>query len=425
MKRGLFWFRNDLRLADNYALSEAVKECDEIVPVYILEEKWLGQDRWGFTRTEQFRLKFLLESIQDLKSHLSEKGSDLIFDRGNSIQLIKELAKKYECDSIFASKEYTPEEIKIEEEISKVFDLNLYHNSTLFHPKDVPFSIEKTPDIFTSFRKKAEKFSKVREVIPSPIKIKSPKFQNLQNPDFEELIFSNKIEDKRAVLQFKGGATEAWKRLDHYFWKSKCLSKYKETRNGLVGTDYSSKFSPWLANGSISPRQIYDEVLKYEDEIEKNQSTYWMIFELLWRDYFKFMAMKYGSKIFFKGGIQNRNILFRNNPKNFQKWATGTTSDPFVDANMRELLNTGWMSNRGRQNVGSYLVHQLKEDWRKGAAWFESLLIDYDPTSNYGNWMYVAGVGNDPRDRVFNMKTQAKRYDPNGDFQKLWLGSRK
>ena len=103
---------------------------------------------------------------------------------------------------------------------------------------------------------------------------------------------------------------------------------------------------------------------------------------------------------------------------------SGNTGDPFVDANMRELLFTGWMSNRGRQNVASYLVHQMKQDWRKGAAWFESLLIDYDPASNYGNWMYAAGVGNDPRDRVFNTKRQAAMYDKDGKFQQLWLNKK-
>jgi deoxyribodipyrimidine photo-lyase len=421
MQRGLFWFRNDLRLADNYALTEAIKDCDELIPVYILEEKWLEEDRWGIKRTGDFRLKFLIESIQDLKGHLGEKGSELVYQIGNSETLIPELAEKHQCNAVYASKEYAHEEVKMEQKISEKIELNLFHNATLFHPEDVPFSIEKTPDVFTSFRKKAEKYAKVRAVISSPEKINTPKLKDLKNPSLDDFELPENIFDKRAVLPFKGGSTEAWKRLDHYFWDTKCLSEYKETRNGLVGADYSSKFSPWLANGAISPRQIYEEVLQYEEDIEKNSSTYWMIFELLWRDYFKFMAMKYGRKIFFKGGIQDRNINFKDNRKNFKKWTHGETGDAFVDANMKELLNTGWMSNRGRQNVGSYLVHKLKEDWRKGAAWFESLLIDYDPTSNYGNWMYVAGVGNDPRDRVFNTQLQAKRYDPQGEFRRMWL----
>jgi deoxyribodipyrimidine photo-lyase len=131
--------------------------------------------------------------------------------------------------------------------------------------------------------------------------------------------------------------------------------------------------------------------------------------------------MKYGRKIFLPGGIQDKKAAWKQQPKVFRKWAYGETGDDFVDANMKELLYTGFMSNRGRQNVASYFVHRLKQDWRLGAAWFESLLIDYDVSSNYGNWMYAAGVGNDPRDRVFNTQKQADRYDPESAYRDLWL----
>jgi deoxyribodipyrimidine photo-lyase len=189
----------------------------------------------------------------------------------------------------------------------------------------------------------------------------------------------------------------------------------------MIGADYSSKFSPWLAHGCISARAIYHEVEKYEEEVEKNKSTYWLKFELLWRDFFKFTAMRYGSKIFFPEGIKEESRTWKYNPKTVRKWIEGETGDEFVDANMKELKLTGFMSNRGRQNVASYLVHRLNQDWRAGAAWFESMLIDYDVTSNYGNWIYAAGVGNDPRDRVFNTKRQADMYDKDGAFRNLWL----
>jgi deoxyribodipyrimidine photo-lyase len=209
----------------------------------------------------------------------------------------------------------------------------------------------------------------------------------------------------------------------HYFWKTDAVASYKETRNGLIGADYSTKFSAWLANGCISPRTIFHEVDRYETERTANASTYWVKFELLWRDYFKFVAMKHGRKIFLLGGIQDKHRKVRQNSAVFKQWTQGQTGDDFVDANMRELLHTGFMSNRGRQNVASYLVHQLNLDWRMGAAWFESLLIDYDVCSNYGNWIYAAGVGNDPRDRVFNTKKQAGMYDKDGVYRDLWLSS--
>jgi len=189
----------------------------------------------------------------------------------------------------------------------------------------------------------------------------------------------------------------------------------------LVGADFSSKFSPWLANGSISARTIYWKVKQFEKEHYKNQSTYWLIFELIWRDYFKYISLKHETHIFKIGGILNKNYQWNTNKALVQKWINGETQSAFVNANMIELKKTGWMSNRGRQNVASFFAKDLKLDWRIGAAYFESLLIDYDVHSNYGNWMYVSGVGNDPRDRKFNVALQAERYDGLGKFQKLWL----
>ena len=175
-----------------------------------------------------------------------------------------------------------------------------------------------------------------------------------------------------------------------------------------------------MANGSISSRQIYWEIIDYEKEVKKNQSTYWLIFELIWRDYFKYIALKHQDAIFHLGGILNKDYHWDTADAKVNSWIEGTTREPFVNANMIELNKTGWMSNRGRQNVASYFAKDLLLDWRIGAAYFESQLIDYDVHSNYGNWMYVAGVGNDPRDRKFNVRFQAERYDEGGKFQRLW-----
>jgi len=225
----------------------------------------------------------------------------------------------------------------------------------------------------------------------------------------------------KTAFPFLGGENEALKRLDNYFFETKKVAFYKKTRNGLVGTDYSTKFSAWLANGSISAKTIYWKIKKFEAEFGANQSTYWVIFELIWRDYFKYISLKYNNKIFKIGGILDKNYQWYTYQKDINKWINGETKDDFVNANMIELKQTGWMSNRGRQNVASYFAKELLLDWRIGAAYFESVLIDYDVHSNYGNWMYVAGVGNDPRDRKFNTKLQAERYDSKYKFRKLWL----
>jgi deoxyribodipyrimidine photo-lyase len=206
-------------------------------------------------------------------------------------------------------------------------------------------------------------------------------------------------------------------RIREYFWETKNILKYKQTRNGLIGPSYSTKFSPWLAFGCISSRYILSEVQRFEAEVQENDSTYWVWFELLWRDYFRLVAMKFGNEIFKETGITRGSkttatpkwIQGQEGKRRFEAWSQGTTGVPFVDANMRELKATGFMSNRGRQNVASYLVKDLQVDWRMGAEWFESNLLDYDPCSNYGNWLYIAGLGNDPReDRYFNVIKQAK-----------------
>jgi len=221
---------------------------------------------------------------------------------------------------------------------------------------------------------------------------------------------------------YKGGETEGNKRLKSYLWERGLLDTYKETRNGMLGDAYSTKLSAWLAIGALSPRKVYEEVKQYEQERIRNKSTYWLIFELLWRDYFRFIAKKYGIRLFQVSGIQDKGIDYRNDIAIFERWKNGETGVPFIDANMRELNASGFMSNRGRQNVASFLIKDLKVNWTWGAAYFESLLIDYDVCSNWGNWNYIAGVGNDPReDRYFNIMSQAKRYDPQGRYVRHWI----
>ena len=212
--------------------------------------------------------------------------------------------------------------------------------------------------------------------------------------------------------------------MNQWIWERDCLKDYKETRNGMVGADYSSKLSPWLSIGCISAVEVYWEIKKYEEERLANDSTYWLFFELLWREFFRFVARRYGPQIFQRNGIKESDEKKTlGDPKTFKRWKEGRTPNAFVNANMIELKKTGWMSNRGRQNVASYLVHDLGQDWLAGARHFEEHLIDYDPCSNYGNWMYLGGVGNDPRpNRAFNLEKQAEYYDPDHKFQNLWLG---
>ena len=323
-------------------------------------------------------------------------------------------------------KEWTSEEVTVFSDLKKVVStdviFNTYYDQFLHHPYDVDMPFSDIPQVFTNFRKHAEKQSDIRlSVINNPSEPIDTIKNKTQIPKLEDLGFNDFETHINSAFPFKGGESEATKRLNNYFFETKKLGFYKKTRNGLIGTDFSSKFSPWLANGSISARTIYWQIKTFEKEHYKNQSTYWLIFELIWRDYFKYISLKHGNSIFKIGGILKKEYKWNNDKDLVQKWIKGETKSSFVNANMIELKKTGWMSNRGRQNVASFFSKDLKLDWRIGAAYFESLLIDYDVHSNYGNWMYVSGVGNDPRDRKFNVKLQAERYDGNRKFQKLWL----
>ncbi|AQG81812.1 DASH family cryptochrome [Spirosoma montaniterrae] len=436
MKRILYWFRNDLRLHDNEGFARAVADADAVLPVFVFDLRWFkDHNELGFTKTGVYRTNFLIEAVTDLRRSLQANGADLIIRVGNPATVLADLAETIGAEAIYASKEVTQEETDVESDLSKQLkplniDIELFWQSTLYHVRDLPFSVAKLPDVFSQFRNKIEKYANVRDLVPTPGKVRlSPDSAGMPVspgpvPTLATLGFSGDIvADVRAAVPFKGGETVALTRLMQYVWEKDLIRTYKETRNGMLGEDYSSKFSAWLSMGCLSPRQVYWEVQRYEQERVKNDSTYWLIFELIWRDFFRFVALRYGTRLFKPSGIRHdMTKKWRRDRDLFLRWAEGETGIPFIDANMRELNATGFMSNRGRQNVGSFLVKDLGIDWTWGAAYFESLLVDYDPCSNWGNWNYVAGVGNDPReDRYFNIYSQATRYDEQGQYVKHWL----
>ena len=428
IKNALVWFKTDLRIEDNETLLRAIAQSEKILPVYCFDEAHFETTPYGFKKTGAFRAQFLLESLEDLDAQLRTLGSGLRIVMGKPEVEIPKLVQEYKAQKVFAKREVAFEEIQTEKRVrTELFklrcELETFSTSTLYHAEDLPFSIKDIPDVFTNFRKKTEKDSEIRQPFSTPTKINSPEISPLELPTLEALGLIKNTIDSRAVLQFKGGESEALQRLNHYFFETQCLSTYKETRNGMVGADYSSKFSPWLALGCISPRFIYAEILKYEKQFGANDSTYWLVFELLWRDFFRFMFKKYQTKFFLYEGIKTEKVNSKSlNEKLLSQWINGTTPSDFINANMLELQQTGFMSNRGRQNVASYFCNEMNMDWRFGAAFFEDQLIDYDVCSYWGNWAYLAGVGNDPRGhRYFNIEKQAADYDKKKSFRKLWL----
>jgi deoxyribodipyrimidine photo-lyase len=428
MKKGVVWFRNDLRLKDNEALHRAYVQNDIIYPVFIFDPRQFGDTDLGFKKTGGIRAQFLVESVSSLRDSLKKKGANLIIRIGLPEVILPELVKEVGAQVLYCSKESPTEEKKVEtllEENLRHMHIRMetYWQHTLFHEEDVPWPIRQVPEVFTSFRKETEKTVAVRDEFPEPGQISQTNdIDPGAMPTLNDLDILKEKADPRQVIKFTGGEEAAWKRLDYYFWESDLLRNYKYTRNGLLGGDYSSKLSPWLSLGCISPRSIYFEIKRYEELRKKNVSTYWLFFELLWRDFFRFMSKKHGNRIFLVNGLSELKISYSEDMQVFETWKNGKTGEPFVDANMKELLLTGYMSNRGRQNTASYLMHDLGINWTWGASWFENRLVDYDPSSNWLNWAYIAGVGNDPKNgRKFNIESQAERYDPKGKYVSYWL----
>lgn len=428
IKNALVWFKTDLRIQDNETLIKAIAQSEKIIPIYCFDEAHFETTPYGFKKTGSFRAQFLLESLQDLDAQLRTLGSGLRIVMGKPEVEIPKLVHEYKAQKVFAKREVAFEERqtekKVQDELFKLrCELEKVSTSTLYHAEDLPFSIKDIPDVFSNFRKKTEKDSEIRAPFEAPTKINSPEIRLLELPTLDALGLTKTSIDSRGVLPFKGGESEAIRRLNHYFYDTQCLSSYKETRNGMVGADYSSKFSAWLALGCISARFIHAEIKKFEIQFGANDSTYWLVFELLWRDFFRFMFKKHQTKFFSFAGIKTDKVNSKSlNEKLLSQWINGATPSDFINANMLELQQTGFMSNRGRQNVASYFCNELNMDWRIGAAYFEEQLIDYDVCSNWGNWAYLAGVGNDPRGhRYFNIEKQATDYDKNKTFRKLWL----
>lgn len=426
MKTGLVWFRNDLRSEDNVSLSRAIQDCDRVIGIYCFDPRQFVVGDSGFKKTEKYRAQFLIETVANLRYNLGKLNISLVVAHDLPEKLIPQLAAEQDISALYSQKEWTEEENKVTVAVEAAINIPhcTQYDQFLFHPDDIPFeSVQDIPQVFTKFRKKCEKESSVRDKQPENQKLPESNLieEASQIPILEELGLESFEKDSRTAFPWEGGQDAAWERLNDYFWNTEKLAYYKKTRNGLVGKDYSSKFSAWLANGAISARQIYWEVKRFESQVKKNQDTYWLIFELIWRDYFKYVSLKHGNDLFKIGGILHKEYDWKHNDKAQRDWINGNTKYDFVNANMVELKETGWMSNRGRQNVASFWAKEQEQDWRIGAAYFESMLIDYDVHSNWGNWMYNAGVGNDPRDRRFNIERQAQMYDESGKFVRLWL----
>jgi deoxyribodipyrimidine photo-lyase len=440
--RTIVWFRGtDLRLHDNEVVSRAVEsirrnKTADVVPVFCYDPRWFCESKFrsGSVKTGPYRAQFLMESVQNLKENLLRIGSDLIVASGPPEDHIPKLVPQGWSCTVYAQKEVTSEEIAAEKAVKNALprfsSLELVWGSTLYHVDDLNFDVyHAMPTVFTPFRQKVENGATVRQTLPSPAngdlgRIPGDVPVPLPPTTIEQLPASIPLQtparDPRSAFTLPGGEAAALGRLKYYLFDSHLVSKYFEIRNGMLGSDYSTKLAPALAHGCISPRFIYESIQTYEKQHISNKSTYWVIFELVWRDYFKFYALSQGNSIFYRDGPAGKHRAWDTDREKFQRWKDGKTGWPLVDANMRELAATGFMSNRGRQNVASFLCLDLNLDWRLGADYFETMLLDYDVASNWGNWVAAAGLTGG-RVNKFNIVKQSKDYDKEGEYIRHWV----
>lgn len=389
---------------------------------------------WGFERISEHRQQFLRDALRDLRQQLEQLGSDLLelqvpqASSSGAVDLVVNLTHHLGIQTIYCEVIEAPEEMQVLTALRQAgLTVHAKLESTMIAMRDLPFAPDTMPDQFTQFRNKIEK---AKYLFTEPVLAPSyiPPLPN----DFKR---SELISGAQTPIQptghphssfphyldaYRGGTSTAVAHLKQYLGRALPHS-YKATRNQLHGLDYSSKLSPWLALGCISARSIMRELKQFESEQGANEGSYWLWFELLWRDYFRILHLKYGKQLYCAGGL-NQSEKPIHNARGFEHWCSGTTGESIVDAGMRELKATGYLSNRLRQVVASYLIYDLHSDWRAGAAWFEAQLLDYDVYSNQGNWLYIAGRGTDPRGgRRFNPQKQAQDHDANGSYRALWL----
>jgi deoxyribodipyrimidine photo-lyase len=417
-KTGVFWFTNDLRLHDNPALMQATLLVDQLLCVYVIDHAWQSSSQYSQAKVSQNSRRFLYESLNDLANSLKKIGQSLVVFQSATAPILDNLITQLGASDIFRSENAGWYENLAWNELknnNKGLNFHSVDSHTLYNSVTLPFSLADLPESFTQFKKAMSDIE-----LPTPISKPTflPPRPSVDLPEF------TKFEKEPTVSPFRGGESQGLAHLADYFTTEK-PTFYKDVRNAIDGWDNSCKFSPWLANGCLSVREVIAVLSDYEKNIAANESTYWIYFELLWREYFQWYAHKNGSKLFSLTGIKRLSTLTSFYPERFQKWINGSTPYPLVNACMNELAQTGYLSNRGRQIVASCLVNELAMDWRYGAAYFEQVLVDYDVASNWGNWQYLAGVGADTRDkRHFNLEKQTQQFDPDSRYIHLWNGDK-
>ena len=396
----IWWIRRDLRLTDNPTLQAAL-EAGSVIPAFILDP--------AFSPSSPRRKDFLYEGLHALDKNLHTRGSYLVVHSGKPLGALKRLLAETKAEAIFAEEDFTPYATKRDEQIARHLPLNLVQGQTVHHPRSV-LKADSTPyTVYTPYSKiwKARLPSRLK-LFPAPEQISTP-----------VRIPSEPLPKYGVSPLFPAGEPEALVRLEEFLHQ--CIYVYNENRDrmDLEGT---SALSPYLRFGMLGLRQAVSAAQKSIAEKRSAGAEVWLN-ELIWREFYIQILYHFPHvrSTAFHSALAN--IPWRNDETEFEAWKNGQTGVPIVDAGMRQLREIGWMHNRARMIVASYLVKDLLINWQWGEAWFMENLLDGDLAANNGGWQWTAGTGTDaaPYFRIFNPILQSTKFDPNGDYIRRWV----
>lgn len=401
-------FRRDLRLFDNTALNAALQSSKNVIPCFIFDKRQIENNIYK----SQNSIQFMVESLRELENTIKSKNGKLFFFYGIAEEIVEKLLKQLPIRAVFLNRDYTPFSCIRDKKIENIcnqfsVDFHAYADALLHEPEEILKKNQEPYTIFSHYFRAASSFI-----------VSKPQNQNHDNYYKEDISFADKnilntiVKNVNPSLLVKGGRNEALTLLK----KLKNLQNYEEIRNfpALFGT---TKLSAHNKFGTLSIRELYAEIIKLFGV------NHTLIKELYWRDFFTHIAFHY-PHVFGKAfHSKYDNINWSQNEKYFNAWCHGHTGFPIIDAGMRELNKTGYMHNRVRMLVASFLTKDLHIDWRWGEKYFAKKLVDYDPAVNNGNWQWAASTGCDaqPYFRIFNPWLQQKKFDSNAEYIKQWV----
>lgn len=397
----IFWFRRDLRLEDNHGLFKALTSSKKVLPIFIFDTNILKQ----FPDIYDKRVSFIFQTLENINSKLSkEYQSSIKYFYGNPIEVFKSLKETYIIDSLYFNKDYEPYAIKRDKEIQDFLNDNntrvfSFKDSTIFHKDEVRKPDSKPYTVYTPYSKIwLEKFKETKiEHYPSEKYLSN--ILNLENNNFDlEHIGYKPCGDS----------------FPNYIIDEDIIINYENTRDKPYLEKGVSRVGVELRFGRISIRNLVETA---------NRLSLTYLKELIWREFFMQILYNFPDVEYSCFKPKYNRILWDNNEDLFEKWCEGKTGYPIVDAGMRELNSTGFMHNRVRMITASFLTKHLLIDWRWGELYFANKLLDYELSSNNGNWQWVAGSGCDasPYFRIFNPITQQKKFDPDFIYIKKWV----